>query len=69
MDELSKSFPIAFHTTKSTRAFLPKQGPIIVSEFDKLPWRPPEFRRWRRMVADVAGVPKDDKNRDSRKGE
>jgi hypothetical protein len=45
---------------------LPASGPIIVSEFDDLPWTPPEFRRWWRMLADECGVPKKVRNSDSR---
>jgi len=43
-------------------------GPIIVSEWDNLPWTGPEFRRWWRIVADAAGVPKTVRNMDSRAG-
>lgn len=47
---------------------LPANGPIIVSEFDGLPWTAPEFRRWWRIVAEAAGVPKTVRNMDSRAG-
>lgn len=43
-------------------------GPIIVSEFDNLPWTAPEFRRWWRIIAEAAGVPKTVRNMDSRAG-
>jgi len=35
-----------------------RQRPVIVSEFDKLPWTGPEFRRWWRLVADACGCPR-----------
>jgi hypothetical protein len=44
------------------------QGPVIVSEFDRLPWTAPEFRRWWRLVANACGVPKAVRNMDSRAG-
>ena len=43
-------------------------GPVIVSEFDKLPWTGPEFRRWWRLVANDLGIPKTVRNMDSRAG-
>jgi hypothetical protein len=46
----------------------PTSGPIVVSEWDNLPWTGPEFRRWWRMVADAAGIPKSVRNMDSRAG-
>jgi len=46
----------------------PMSGPIIRSEFDGLPWTGPEFRRWWRIVAEAAGVPKTVRNMDSRAG-
>jgi len=46
----------------------PATGPIIVSEWDNLPWTGPEFRRWWRIVAEAAGVPKTVRNMDSRAG-
>jgi site-specific recombinase XerD len=46
----------------------PANGPIIVSEWDRLPWTGPEFRRWWRIVAEAAGVPKEVRNMDSRAG-
>lgn len=67
MEELEIQFD--FHPTTHTRNRLPATGPIIVSEWDKLPWTPPEFRRWWRMIADEVGVPKGVKNSDSRRGE
>jgi len=50
------------------RALLPASGPIIVSEFDKLPWTAIEFRRWWRICADACGVPPTVRNMDSRAG-
>jgi hypothetical protein len=47
---------------------IPASGPVIVSEWDKLPWTAPEFRRWWRIVAEAAGVPKTVRNMDSRAG-
>jgi len=46
----------------------PASGPIVVSEWDKLPWTNSEFRRWWRKVADACGVPKTVRNMDSRAG-
>jgi len=46
----------------------PTSGPIIRSEWDDLPWTGPEFRRWWRIVAEAAGVPKTVRNMDSRAG-
>lgn len=43
-------------------------GPIIVSEFDNLPWTAIEFRRWWRICADACGVPSTVRNMDSRAG-
>lgn len=45
---------------------LPTRGPVIVSEWDKLPWTAPEFRRWWRRLADECGIPKTVRNADSR---
>lgn len=43
-------------------------GPIIISEFDKLPWTAIEFRRWWRQVADACDIPREVRNMDSRAG-
>lgn len=59
----------AFDLTKHDRSKLPPSGPIIVSEYDKLPWKAIEFRRWWRKIADAAGVPPEVKNSDSRKSD
>ncbi|MGJ4884146.1 hypothetical protein [Bradyrhizobium sp. HKCCYLRH3097] len=45
---------------------LPTNGPIVVSEWDDLPWTAPEFRRWWRIVADACGIPKTVRSADSR---
>jgi hypothetical protein len=47
---------------------IPASGPVIVSEWDRLPWTSPEFRRWWRIVADACGIPKAVRNMDSRAG-
>ena len=36
---------------------LPMGGPIIVSEYSKVPWMTPEFRRRWRIIARAAGIP------------
>lgn len=41
---------------------LPRKGPVIVQEAKQLPWRPNEFRRFWRKVANEVGIPKDVKN-------
>jgi hypothetical protein len=50
----------------SKLADIPASGPLIVSEFNGLPWTHSEFRRWWRKAADAAGVPRSVKNMDSR---
>lgn len=45
---------------------LPNSGPIVVSEWDDLPWTAPEFRRWWRLIADACGIPKTIRSADSR---
>jgi hypothetical protein len=40
--------------------------PVIVCEYDGLPWTASEFRRWWRKVADACGIPKNVYNMDSR---
>lgn len=68
LEELSKRFGW-FSANDPKRDLLPKGGPIIVSEWSALPWTAVEFRRWWRLVADAAGIPKWIKNSDSRKGD
>ncbi len=51
-----------------TRAALPASGPVILCEVTGLPWRTAEFRRKWRIVADMAGIPKEVRNMDSRAG-
>lgn len=41
-------------------------GPVILNEYNDLPWIANEYRRWWRKIADEIGVPKDVKNMDSR---
>lgn len=48
---------------------LPKNGPIILSEYNQKPWSASEYRRWWRKIADGAGVPKSIKNMDSGRAE
>lgn len=43
-------------------------GPIVVSEYNGVPWSGVEFRRWWRIVASAAGVPDIVRNMDSRAG-
>jgi hypothetical protein len=43
----------------------PAKGPMILSEWNNLPWSSNEFRRIWRKIADAAGVPKSIKNMDS----
>jgi hypothetical protein len=45
---------------------LPSKGPVIVSEYDELPWDAVEFRRWWRILADACGISKKVRNTDSR---
>lgn len=51
-----------------TRDLLPASGPIVISEFDDLPWEAIEFRRWWRKLADACDIPKEVRNMDSRAG-
>jgi hypothetical protein len=44
------------------------EGPVIVAEDSKLPWRAQNFRLLWRKIARDAGVPDQVKNRDSRSG-
>lgn len=57
MEELERQFKV-----------LPANGPIVVSEFDGLPWEAIEFRRWWRKIANLVGIPKSIRNMDSRAG-
>lgn len=47
---------------------IPAAGPVIVSEYNKLPFTGAEFRRYWRKLANLAGLPKSVKNMDSRAG-
>lgn len=53
---------------KLRRDQLPATGPIVIDEVNGLPWTASEFRRYWRMVANAAGVPKNVRNMDSRAG-
>jgi hypothetical protein len=64
LDELRVQF--GFNIEKDSRSSLPSSGPIVISEWDKLPWTAPEFRRWWRKVADACKIPKAVRNMDSR---
>jgi hypothetical protein len=69
MEELALLSPVpGISYTMVDREMLPGDGPVIMSEFDKLPWTGPEFRRWWRLVADACGIPKSVRNMDSRAG-
>jgi hypothetical protein len=45
---------------------LPSSGPVIVREKKGIPWDDDDYRRIWRKIADVAGVPANIRNRDSR---
>lgn len=45
---------------------LPVNGPVVISEWDNLPWDAVEFRRWWRVLANECGIPKTVRNSDSR---
>jgi len=47
---------------------IPKKGPVIVSEWNNLPWPGAQFRKTWRRAADAVGVPKHVKNMDASKG-
>lgn len=64
MDEFRIRF--GFDPGKHDRTRLPASGPVIISEWDNLPWTPVEFRRWWRKIATACGVPTTVKNMDSR---
>lgn len=66
MEELGLLVGVA--PEKVTRDMLPASGPIVVSEYDGLPWDATEFRRWWRQIADACGIPKAVRNMDSRAG-
>lgn len=63
-----RSAPMVMEELKRQFKDLPTSGPIVVSEFDKLPWTATEFRRWWRQIADICGIPKTTRNMDSRAG-
>jgi hypothetical protein len=43
-----------------------RKGPMVISEYNGSPWTESEFRRFWRIIADAAGIPKDIKNADTR---
>jgi len=51
----------------SVRASMPWTGPVIVCEPTEQPWFANEFRRYWRKAADIANIPRDVKNRTSKK--
>jgi site-specific recombinase XerD len=63
MHELAIQYGIGF-----TRADLPASGPIILNEQAAWPYTTAEFRRKWRLVAKLAGIPKEVRNMDSRAG-
>lgn len=63
LEELRRAYP-AFDGTN--REALPNRGPIIVSEYTRLPWTASEFRRNWRRIANTCGIPGHVKNMDSR---
>lgn len=44
----------------------PATGPVVIYEGSAVPWAGPQFRRKWRLIADLAGLPKEVKNMDSR---
>jgi len=60
MDEL------ALYLAEHKLTELPTAGPVIVCEFNDLPWTAYEFRRWWRKLATACGIPKSVFNMDSR---
>lgn len=61
-----KSAPLVLaELEKQFGSVIPKNGPVIVSEWNEKPWSSNEFRRWWRKVADAAGVPKNIRNMDN----
>jgi hypothetical protein len=45
---------------------VPKKGPVVVREYDNLPWTDHDFRRAWRKVAEACDIPKNVRNADSR---
>ncbi len=50
------------------RDMLPASGPVVINEFNGLPWRADVFRRTWRELATAAGIPSTVRNMDSRAG-
>jgi hypothetical protein len=61
-----KGAPMVLEEIKRIES-VPKNGPVVVSEWSQKPWSSNEFRRWWRKLADAAGVPKNIRNMDSSK--
>jgi hypothetical protein len=61
VEELSK-------TGELRRDLFPASGPVIVSEYNSLPWTATEYRRWWRKTARACGIPDTVKNMDTRAG-
>lgn len=61
-----RNAPMVMEELKRTE--IKPSGPVIVCEWDKLPWSAAEFRRWWRVLADACGIPKTVRNMDSRAG-
>lgn len=55
-------------TVKVDRSMLPMTGPVILCEVNAWPYTTTEWRRKWRKVADMAGIPKEVRNADSRAG-
>ena len=60
MQEFRRSAPLF---GSGNRIMLPASGPIVRHDRHMIPWRPHEFRRVWRNLADAAGVPKNARNK------
>jgi hypothetical protein len=65
MEEFDRQFP---HFKTMDRGALPATGPVIVSEYSRIPWVDDEYRRQWRHMANAAGLPKSIRSMDSRAG-
>jgi hypothetical protein len=65
LEELDRQFP---HFKTQGRSALPRSGPIVINEYNQVPWGADEYRRHWRKAATAAGVPKTIRNMDSRAG-
>jgi hypothetical protein len=61
-----KRFPAVMEEFNKLPSDTQRVGAVIRSEWNNRPWSTNEYRRWWRKIADVAGVPKNIKNMDSR---